>query len=172
MMALVYLLQFPNGKGYVGKTTDLIRRLRGHRSDARRGSKTAVAGAIRCYGDEGFTIIVLHRGLSEQTAFELETAMIALLMTDTRERGYNLTKGGDGVVDPTGEIGKKISRAKHGKPLSSPHKQALSEAASRRCQDRAERQRMATIRSGKPHSSATRKQMVESQRRRREQERA
>jgi hypothetical protein len=70
--------------------------------------------------------------VSEERAFELERMWIADLDLQNPENGYNETRGGDGVVDPTGEVGRKISKAMTGKKASDEARHHESEAAYRR----------------------------------------
>ena len=61
-MANVYAIGFPNGKLYVGLTSKTTaKRLSGHISDTRRGSKLAVHNALRKYG-RNVQLMVLAQG--------------------------------------------------------------------------------------------------------------
>lgn len=52
--------------------------------------------AIKKYGWDGFKHNVIHKGLDEHSAKELEKFYIWLFATQDRECGYNMTSGGDG----------------------------------------------------------------------------
>lgn len=65
----------------------------------------------------------------EQAALNMEKEEIARI---GRRNLTNLTDGGDGILDLTGDIGKKISNSKRGKRFSLEHRKKLSEAAKNR----------------------------------------
>jgi hypothetical protein len=114
-MAIVYHYEFPNGRGYVGQTIKTVgQRLREHVQDARRGARTPLNNAILKYGVEGIKVIVLCRRVSATTAKLLEVEAISILKT-VHPDGYNLTGGGDGISDPSGEIGRKRGRTMTGR---------------------------------------------------------
>lgn len=96
-MTCVYCATFPNGKKYIGKTGDLHQRKKAHKSDALIGKRRLVYNAIRKYGFENIGWAVLIDGLEEHEASGLEMLTIALWKTNSREVGYNLTEGGEGV---------------------------------------------------------------------------
>lgn len=90
-----------NGKEYVGVTSDLKRRWRRHRADARRGVERYLYHAMRKYEVEQFSIQVVDHAEAREQAYELEKQWIADLDTYHGE-GYNMTPGGDGFSG-TGE---------------------------------------------------------------------
>jgi len=130
-MAIVYLLQFPNGKSYVGRTTKTLKaRFRNHINAANKGSRCAVHAAIRKYGADCVSILSLAQGLSWAESAEVEIQWIEDLGTMT-PNGYNMTRGGEGVVDPSGAVAAKISQTLRGHAVSERTRTAVSEAAKR-----------------------------------------
>lgn len=150
-MACVYLLQFPNGKCYVGRTKRTAEnRFRGHVQSAERGSRCAVHAAIRKYGPASIKIVPLAQDVSWADSAQVEIQYIEKLGTVT-PTGYNMTRGGEGVVDPTGQVAAKISRALQGHPVNDRTRQQVSRAARRKWAEASPKEReklrarMATI---------------------------
>jgi group I intron endonuclease len=85
-----------NGKKYIGKTTSTIeRRWYFHKRYAEKGSSTALHGAIRKYGKDGFELSILDVARSEEELSQKEVFHVARLETLV-PGGYNLTIGGEG----------------------------------------------------------------------------
>lgn len=139
-LALVYCLCFPNGLCYVGKARSLVRRLRDHRTCAKKGAKNLLYRAIRKYGWESIRIAVLVSKVPEKEAYRLETVWIRRLQTHG-PGGYNETDGGEGashghsVSLKTREAVAAANRRRKGKPLSETNKQRIADATRRRWQD-------------------------------------
>lgn len=96
MSAIIYLLtNTTNGKQYVGQTSmGLDWRWRQHCIDAQRNSTTHLHKAIRKYGNAAFTHEILeHTTIENVNAREIY--WIAELKT--KEHGYNMTNGGEGM---------------------------------------------------------------------------
>jgi group I intron endonuclease len=96
-MAFLYQLTAPNGKSYLGITVNAPeKRWGGHAASAKKDSLLAIHCAIRKYGWDNFKKEVLVEG---STAYIKELEVKAILAFNTLAPfGYNLTKGGDGVV--------------------------------------------------------------------------
>lgn len=96
---------------YVGQTGQaLSRRLAGHFAFARRGKRTALAAAVRKYGESAFEIAKVASCGTRQEADCLERAFIDTLKTRVSDRcgGLNLGGGGEGV-----DYSDPAVRAKH-----------------------------------------------------------
>ena len=98
MKTYIYIIENKlNGECYVGKTNDVERRWKKHRSNARSGS-THLSRAMRKHGIENFEIRVVDEHDDEMYALQtLEPMWIQRL----RESGvglYNMTEGGEGTV--------------------------------------------------------------------------
>lgn len=138
----VYRLCFPNGKGYIGVTTNLTRRLKEHRR-----ADTLVGRATRKYGAPKLQVLAV---CLEEYAYDLERK--AVRGFDTRvPHGYNLVNGGIG--GPSGreisaETRRKLSDARTGIKMGPPSEET--------------RQKLAAGQRGKQHSLETREKISES----------
>jgi group I intron endonuclease len=96
-MAFLYQLTAPNGKAYLGITMNAPEKRWGdHFASSKKDSLLAIHCAIRKYGWDNFKKEVLVEG-SVAYIKELEINAIKAFNT-LAPFGYNLTKGGDGVV--------------------------------------------------------------------------
>lgn len=92
MNYLVYVHECPNGKRYVGITSNSPERRWGNGS----GYSTQLFGkAVKKYGWENIQHSVFASDLSESDAKSLEMDLIRMFQTDDRRYGYNITAGGD-----------------------------------------------------------------------------
>ena len=90
----VYCIDFPNGKSYVGITRKIaVRRVCEHLK-----STSTVGKAIRRFGKEQIAWRILQRTYSAPKLCALERTWIQRLGTRHPD-GYNLTSGGQGVLD-------------------------------------------------------------------------
>ena len=130
----VYLITFPNGKQYVGYTSNLNRRKLEHERLAKSKSDFLVHKAINKYGIENITWAVLETTEIKSIALSLEETYIDYY--NSYENGYNMTKGGEGwlggsVEDYMSEEAiiekrRKSSKTKTGVKHSKPHCEAIS----------------------------------------------
>ena len=104
-----------NGKAYIGQTTrDAYKtRIRDHLNGTQHGSRL-VKHAIEKYGQDVFTVEILHDGIIPEFLNTLEIEAIAKFNT-VAPNGYNLDTGGNGVGSPSGETRRKLSEANKGK---------------------------------------------------------
>ena len=84
-----------NGKMYIGKTKDIQKRCNEHK--IADGKCPAFHNAINKYGMDSFEFIVLNKYNTEKESLDAETYYISKYNSNTREFGYNLTDGGDGI---------------------------------------------------------------------------
>lgn len=112
---VVYCIEFRNGKVYVGKTCNLAVRIRQHVRCAARGFTYPLHNAIRKHGMGIVTL--LGNNLTNEQASELEKLSIALARSTDDRFGYNITRGGEGVLGKvyTAEQRAKISAATMGR---------------------------------------------------------
>ncbi len=103
----VYALTFPDGKQYVGVSQDPAARLKTHATTKKR---TIVNSAIKKYGFEFVNLKILKTFPNYEEAFAYEIASITELGT-LSPGGYNLTRGGDGVVGSPPAVRKRQSKA-------------------------------------------------------------
>ena len=96
MNYIIYMINFPNGKSYIGLTgVGIKKRMQEHLKKARNGSNYAIHRAIRKYKN-CYELFVLKEGLSQEKAKDKEMVFISLYETHGN-KGYNLTQGGEGV---------------------------------------------------------------------------
>lgn len=158
-MGACYLIQFPNGKVYVGITTKTAsERFAGHCRDA--GSATRqhypLYNALRKYGPESVTIHTLAESEDWAELCRWERHFIALFGSHHRALGYNSTSGGDGAPDPTEEVRRKMSAARRDKwSNDNKYRQTISTANRDRWNDSQFRERVSTVvRQQKPRALA------------------
>jgi len=91
---LIYKIEFPNGKVYIGKTKDLENRKYHHYYNAKNGNTLLLYKAFRKYGAN----IIWHiiENCNEEMADYFEKLYIEKYKSNNIEYGYNLTEGGDG----------------------------------------------------------------------------
>ena len=107
-MGWIYVLEFPNGKNYVGQTRreKVEDRWRGHKQRALTSEKhcRALGAAIRKYGWDNVQKRVLEAVADNAKLDERECAWIAQLQSNVRGLGYNLTDGADKNPMLTGSV--------------------------------------------------------------------
>ena len=95
-MALIYMVLFPNGKKYIGKTErELSDRMKEHKHHS-KNSNRPLYNAIRKYGWDNLEWIVLDKDDNFDYINSRERALIDEHGCLKRENGYNLREGGDG----------------------------------------------------------------------------
>lgn len=128
-MHSIYMIENKvNGKKYVGKTSNpTVRRLgyftKSHNQHLRR--------AIKKYGAESFEFMILQCNLDDTSVDEAEKTHIKEHKSFTE--GYNMTSGGNTLLDPM--VAKKHSEAtskqsKKRKPFTTEHEQKLAKILS------------------------------------------
>ena len=117
-----------NGKRYYGITKQEPKKR--WQNGKKYGNNDHFTNAINYYGWDNFDHIVIARGLTEEEAKRLEIELIRELDTTNRDKGYNITKGGEGTngYKHTEETRKNISEAMKGKTLSEETRKKLSES--------------------------------------------
>ena len=130
---IMYVHISPSNKRYYGITSAGCKR----RWQNGNGYKTQqyFYRAIEKYGWNNFQHIVLFNNLTEDEAKLLEQCYIALYDTTDKNKGYNITDGGEGVrgYKHTEEWKQKMSKARsgannpwYGKHLSKEHREKIS----------------------------------------------
>ena len=92
----IYKLNYPNGKIYIGKSNDIKRRMYEHNNINRLKSHTFNSPcdlAIKKYGR--FEEIEILQYCSIEDLPEREKFWIAFYQSNNKEKGYNLTPGGE-----------------------------------------------------------------------------
>ena len=110
---IIYLItNLINGKKYVGQTRQ---KLRDRMYQHRRNKKTSgIDGAIKKYGLENFKVEVIEEcpveNLNEREKYWIE------FYDCKAPKGYNLTDGGDGILNCSQSTRAKLSKAGKGRP--------------------------------------------------------
>ena len=115
----VYKHVFPNGKIYIGITTQNPER----RWANGFGYKTQpyVYRAIKKYGWSNITHEILFSGLSKEQAEKKEIELIAETKCNQREYGYNIANGGKSAGMMAEETKRQISQTLKGRPTHRTH---------------------------------------------------
>lgn len=134
-MPCAYIIEnLVNGKLYVGYTKgDFMSRWKRHQLAAAHGYQTYFVYALRKYGVVCFKPTAVFECDSAEEAKCTEMFLISLLGTRDASIGYNLTAGGEGLINPTPEVRQKISRAGMGRVPSLETRQKISEARMGNC---------------------------------------
>lgn len=162
-MIVYKLVNKANGKFYVGKTKKSVqRRFREHASSAKSGSRYPLHCAIRKHGLDAFKIDVLQRCDTVEGLNRAEIEWIEKL--DAQATGYNLTRGGEGVVGHTGwhhteETKRILSTKNRGKKHDAKTRVKISEATRKQMEDPVRREKSGDSMRGKKHSAKTRLKM-------------
>lgn len=126
-----------NGKVYIGKARDALKRFCAHLKIAKGGKEKyprkfhAIHAAIVKYGIENFTLEILFELETEKESFLIEQKFI-LELNENKIPTYNLSMGGEGNFGwhHTPEAKAKMSLTRKNKKFSEEHKKALSAAQS------------------------------------------
>ena len=140
-----------NGKRYYGITKQEPKKR--WQNGKKYGNNDHFTNAINYYGWGNFDHIVIARGLTEEEAKWLEIELIREFDTTNRDKGYNITKGGEGTngYKHTEETRKNIGKIHKGKTLSEETRKKLSEAMKGKNSPM----------KGKTHTEETRKKLSE-----------
>lgn len=145
---VVYMHTFPNGKRYIGISRNVARRFRNGKGYEHQ---PIMWGAIQKYGWHTVKTIILLERLTEAEAKVEEIKLIAKYNTTDRANGYNQTFGGEGANGRVlsdiekQNIGKRMSMAHKGVPLSTEHKMKISAALKGKSRKLSENGRKAII---------------------------
>lgn len=122
-MVIYCITNIKNGKKYIGKTVKtLSSRKSEHLARLKKGNYNHLYlyRAFLKYGIENFNWEILEQGNSKELLGEREKHWINYYDTTNRDRGYNLSLGGEGSLGRkvSEETKKKISEANKGKKRS------------------------------------------------------
>ncbi len=162
MKFVVYLaINKLNGKVYIGKTgwEPWINRWKKHLVVARSQKITThLYQAMRSHGIESFDVVKIDETETNETACELERRYIQVFESHKREKGYNLTFGGDGVPG-TPETREKISKSLTGRTLSEEHKAAIAATGTGKKHSQESKDKIAAAHRGMTYSLEIRKKV-------------
>ena len=92
-MDIIYKITSPSKKVYIGRTSDLSRRITEHKSTAKKGGKWSLHKAIRKYGWDNMVVEEIAKVVPDESQ-TIEEAFIILY--DSVRSGYNDTYIGAG----------------------------------------------------------------------------
>src|SRR6266702_1733646 len=140
---------------YVGK--GVKDRINGHEREARRGVRSYKCSVIRKIWRNGYEIEkeILTYFATHKEACMYEIALIFFLPNLT-----NVTMGGDGVFDPTGEMYRRIGEKLKGRKFSEERRQKLKG----RKHSEEHKHKISEANKGRVHTPEAIRKMVESQR--------
>ena len=114
-----------NGKKYVGKSLRDVER-RSYRHINGYGS-VLLKRAFDKYGVDNFTFEILHDGIID--AFLNDYEIEAIRKHNSKApHGYNLTDGGEGMLNPSKELRRKLSEAQKGRVVSEETRRKIGKA--------------------------------------------
>ena len=138
----IYMYTSPNGKSYIGKAKDFLKRKQQHinssYNEKRHDYNYPFHKAIRKYGIENFKIEILKENLTEDEMNYYEDYYIESLKLYVKDgKGYNIAKGGFGGDTCKGKtdeekniINEKRSKTLIGRKIEDSTKQLISDALS------------------------------------------
>lgn len=108
-MHLIYKINFPSGKVYIGQTNNLQKRKTDHLKKARKGVSSKVYNAMRKYQTTRDDFEIIETGIDTQEEADIRE-IYWISVYDSYNNGYNSTPGGN---SNTSEInkGEKSCRA-------------------------------------------------------------
>jgi len=119
-----------NGKKYIGKASDIKKRFSGHLNSLEKNTHPNIhlQGSWKIHGKNSFVFYEIEICKKEELS-EKEIYYISLF--DTYNKGYNMTRGGDGSFGlyPTKEAREKMSKAGRGRRKSEETKTKMSLSA-------------------------------------------
>lgn len=119
-MKVIYVMENKvNKKKYVGQTNNFQIRMNGHRSDANnpnsRSYKTPLSNAIRKYGWGQFNNYIIEE-MPDSAPYdyvdEREKYFIKYFDSLSKNKGYNITSGGQGCLKPNLSYEEKLNKSK------------------------------------------------------------
>lgn len=130
-MFIIYMHTSPSGKSYIGKTKfSLEKRWKDHQAMAKFGKNHLIHKAIRKYGAETFTSVVLEENVPDEKASERERYWISFY--NTYKKGYNMTEGGEGRSFISESQKEAIRKHNRERVLSEETLKKMSESAKKR----------------------------------------
>ena len=165
----VYIHISPNNKKYIGITCQKPKRRWANGKGYIRNDY--FTKAINKYGWDNFQHIIIAKGLSEEDAKWLEIELIKIWDSTNRNKGYNITFGGEGTTGwiPSEETRKKISESHKGKHHSEEHKRKIGENSKSMWENEKHKNKMSEKMKGennpnyeKHHSEETKKKISKS----------
>lgn len=160
---IVYMHIFPNQKVYIGITQQEPEK-RWKNGLGYDSHQTLMKKAIKKYGWQNIEHKILYRNLTKKEACNKEIELISLYDSTNKEKGYNISQGGEGTTgvkaseeskqkNRIAHLGKKTSletrkkisesnKGKHNKKRTEEQKKRISEATKKAMQNPELRRRL------------------------------
>ena len=102
-----------NNKRYIGYSIDIQRRWTTHKRDLKNNKheNSHLQNAYNKYGENAFEFEIIEECTKENIK-DKEKYWIAFY--NSKNEGYNMSEGGDGILNPTEDVRKKISEGLKG----------------------------------------------------------
>lgn len=139
-------------KVYIGITNQGSgTRYRHHWYEARSGEPSPIHKSMMKYGEENFTIEIIDFAETYEELKEKEKYWIKQYDSMNREKGYNLTEGGDGTFGRihSEETKEKIRQKAIGRKLSEETKKRMSESRKGKTSEKKKKHVLSMIEMGK-----------------------
>jgi group I intron endonuclease len=117
-----------NALVYIGITTSSLGKRKSEYKSTAKGSKKSsqrIINAMRKHGFDKFNFEILEEASDRELLKKREIEFIALYDSANREKGYNISLGGDLISEETRQ---KMSRTRKGKPKTEEWKKNLSDS--------------------------------------------
>ena len=155
----IYCIQnIRNSKRYIGYSVDIKIRWSDHRCDLKynRHDNDYLQASYNKYGLENFVIYLIEE-CDKSKLKEREIYYIQYFDSANKSIGYNLTKGGDGIVgvERSKEWGDNISKGNKGRTFTKEHKENLRIAHLGYVAPQSQRDNLAIAVSGKKKAKNT-----------------
>lgn len=146
----VYMHISPSGKRYIGITSTKPEK-RWQNGNGYKGQ--VFYNAIKKYGWDNFEHIIIATDLSEEQAKEMEIELIREWDSTNRDKGYNITKGGEGAngLTRTEEHKRKLSEANKGRTHTEEARKKISEANKGKIVSEEAKRKMSEAKKGENH---------------------
>jgi group I intron endonuclease len=159
MNGVIYRYTSPNGKHYIGQTTDEEKRKREHKS---ANSSQIFHSAIRKYGFDVFVYTVIHRNIDNFDELNRLEQEEIVKHNSISPHGYNLKSGGrNGILCQ--ESKEKISIRLKGRKLSQETKDKLKIAHTGKKLSQEHKEKMSIAKIGKRHTEESKEKMRRTQ---------
>lgn len=127
-LAVYYIKNKINNKYYIGQTNDIKTRWSNHKYELNKGIHSSIhlQRSWNKYGGDNFIFKIIENGISKDNINEKETNYIKKY--NSYNKGYNLTKGGEGIrgYKRPEETKNKISKTLKGHKVSKKTREKMS----------------------------------------------
>lgn len=159
------IICLPTGKLYIGQTLRTIeKRWKRHIRDSKKGSDHKFHRAIRKYSEENFLVeelLVVSAPTKKELKSQLDLLEIEYISRfNTREKGYNSTDGGEGVV---GRVCSEESRERYRQANLGERNPSFGKACSESTKEKVRKARLgkSSPMKGRKHSDSAKRKMSE-----------